>query len=438
MVEGDPPGPTISERCAPWEWALGVTLVLATTLGPVYTARYHLGGGFTGPWEDDRVVQLTFAALYAASIVAILVGAVRHTLRLPSWVLLPIGMLNMWAVLSTSWSVDAGITLPRSLLFAGTTIAGTWIGLRFTTRRMAILVAGGTGIGLVASIAAFVFTPDLAIMQREGHYWAGIYFNRNSLAPVAALALISTVLLLPGLRRGPRVVAAGVAALGGVMLVGAGSRTSLVALGVATLVGAGGAIALRARRRGVSGPTTAAVAVAAGTAATLAARVGFATFRDRLGVDPTIDGRTLIWGFSRMEIGLRRFRGYGFYTYWQAAPTRLRAIGWINMYPATAHNGYLELALGLGLPALALFIGIVGWVTVTAARRLWFGATVLHLFPLTALSFILVSNLMESFTLPNQLLWLLLVAIGAAAARDRVGGARRLPVTGEAVAGANT
>jgi len=74
--------------------------------------------------------------------------------------------------------------------------------------------------------------------------------------------------------------------------------------------------------------------------------------------DPTFTGRTEIWRAAMQYVAQRPFTGYGFSAFW-GTPEIVFGLGehasWVNA-ASDAHNGYLNLALTIGLPGLLLTI----------------------------------------------------------------------------------
>lgn len=407
----------------PVELALGWSLILLATLGPVYTLRFHLGG-FLGPWEDDTWVRAVFMTLYVVTTCALVRAGVRGELRRPSWRAASLAALGVWSLASIAWSVAPAVTQWRSVLFCGSILAGAYLGLRFSVRALTALTGTACLTGVLAGIAMVLLRPSEGIMQRQGDYWAGIYFNRNSFAPVCAVAMLSLAVIAVAEAGRIRVLAALGAVVAAGALVMTQSRTALAGVAVC-LIATGLATAVRvARRRDVPARVVGLVATAIVAVALVASFLLFHRALAAAGVDPTLDNRTPLWNFVRMEIGLRRFRGYGFYAYWSDPTSVTKSIGWLNWAPPTAHNGFLETGLGLGIPAMVLLIVTTLSTVVDSARRVWRESSVYGVWPLLIVLYFVFADLTESFVLPNQFLWILFVAmavvpLGAALRSDR-------------------
>jgi exopolysaccharide production protein ExoQ len=92
--------------------------------------------------------------------------------------------------------------------------------------------------------------------------------------------------------------------------------------------------------------------------------------------DPTFSARTDIWKFVIEAIGSRPLFGYGYGSYWDVGVEgdplrRLSAGSWLGQVELgvinQAHNGYLDLAVQIGVPA-AIFA--------TLAVAIWFAFSI--------------------------------------------------------------
>jgi O-antigen ligase len=76
-----------------------------------------------------------------------------------------------------------------------------------------------------------------------------------------------------------------------------------------------------------------------------------------LPLDSSFTGRTDIWGFALQSLQPKLATGYGFSAFWGSSAIQSLHEGkeWAA-YASHSHNGYLDTALGMGLPGLALLI----------------------------------------------------------------------------------
>jgi O-antigen ligase len=80
----------------------------------------------------------------------------------------------------------------------------------------------------------------------------------------------------------------------------------------------------------------------------------------RLPLDASFTGRTDIWTFAIQSLQPRLATGYGFAAFWGSTAIQDLPEGkeWAA-FASHSHNGYLDTALGMGLPGLALLIGAI-------------------------------------------------------------------------------
>jgi O-antigen ligase len=76
-----------------------------------------------------------------------------------------------------------------------------------------------------------------------------------------------------------------------------------------------------------------------------------------LPLDASFTGRTDIWGFALQSLQSKLATGYGFASFWGSSAIQSLPEGkeWAG-FASHSHNGYLDTALGMGLPGLALLI----------------------------------------------------------------------------------
>ena len=80
----------------------------------------------------------------------------------------------------------------------------------------------------------------------------------------------------------------------------------------------------------------------------------------KLPFDTSFTGRTDVWTFAILALQLRLYTGYGFEAFWGGSEMRNLPEGmeW-TATAAHSHNGYLDTALGIGLPGLVLLIVVL-------------------------------------------------------------------------------
>jgi O-antigen ligase len=375
--------------------------VLILTNGPVFLVANRV---LEQPrsWEEPftRAVFVSLALVAVAAVVLDRFRADGARLAPPNPVAaVAIVWLVAWMVASSAWSLAPELTRGRSLVYVGLA-AFAWIisDLGFAEFRRALALA--SGVGVAASLAAVALSDSIGLDRNDD--WRGIFTNRNSLAPVAAVAVLAGVSLFLDARGGVRRLAAGaLTVFAAVALVGSGSRTAwlalLVAMGAAfVVVGArvgGERYGARARRAVLA-------AGFAGAAVTLAVL-------SRLWADTTFLQRRTIWGLVRDRIAERPLQGFGWFNVWSDADFVSEHY---LLTRGSAHGSFFEVWLGLGLVGVIPFLVIVGLALRGTIAEAWRRPSVESWTWLALVMFLVVENLTESFVLWFSYNWVLLMA----------------------------
>lgn len=392
--------------------ALGIA---ALSNGPLFALqRYVLDEPSS---LDSTSARWWFRSIAVMGVIALVVHLVRHgTPRLPRLALLgaaATAALCVLLVMSTTWSVVAEATLPRSLVYAGLACGGVWMALALRGRELLWTITAAMSLCLGLSLLALAADPDESRMPVDGR-WRGVYNNSNSLGPIAALALIClvAVAVLSVARSRAASTAAGIAAVGcGYVLVRTECDTAMIGVIVVALTVGGLVVAERLRGNGADGWAVGAMAVAAfALLMAVAATVARPLSRALTGTD-TLSRRTIIWSEAWDAINSRPWQGYGFYAYFDHSVLPNEGYWRAGLVYGSAHNSLLETMLGVGV------IGGVLWLLIVAAgaqrvlRRWWNEPSATSAWFVALAAFLVVENTTESFMLWFSYQWPLIVAL---------------------------
>ena len=390
--------------------AVAASALLVLTNGPVLLFSKSVLDR-TGRWEDLAVWPFLAAAAGAGAALAAwdLSGARRRPLESTERIAaMAMGWFALAALASSLWSVDPTATAWRSSIYVGMALLA-WAIARLDARDTSVAIGVVAAAAVGASLLLIVLRPDLGLGPND--YWKGVYTNRNSLAPLAALGVLAGLrfALAPG--RLLRLGAVGLVLASVAALVGAGSRTAWVSLIAALVVSSLPPVYHRvAGRRGASNAARVTMA-AAGASAVAAAASLVAVWNV-----PTLSQRRTIWSLVWDRILQRPLGGHGFFTFWDIEELTQHVL----LRRGSAHNSLVEVGLGLGLLGAVPFAVIVVLAARNAGLALWRrpGADTWMWAALVA--FLLVENVTESFVLWFSYSWVLLMAAAARApvARD--------------------
>jgi O-antigen ligase len=352
-----------------------------------------------GSLLDDAATNGIFYVVYG---LALAVGFARRRGRFDR-VGRPLVVVHVILVVSTLWSIEWGRTLNQSLQFAAGSVAVALVASSISTRQIVAAVLASTHGVLAMSVVAVAGGWEFSVDRRG--YWAGMLFNRNALGLVAAVALLASVGWAWLHRDRPRALV--MPSLGVVFAAAMWTKTASATpmIAVIAALGVGGAVVV-VRRSGA--PRRAMVALGVGSVALIGCAVaGRAEVSRRIGRDATFTGRTSTWDLVVDSWLERPFAGFGFFAGWFDSDLRagLRDIGFNHW---EAHNGFLEVLLGVGVigaGALLWFLAVVCGLVWRARGRdeaPWFAAVV---------AFFIVVNIGETAIAANRLAWMLLVAV---------------------------
>ena len=397
------------------EYTYVVVLLFALTQGPVYSM--WRASSLAVPTEAPSAQLLTFVAV---QIPALLLLGYR---RLPrSSIFGPVGLLGLfcgWMLISTLWATLGQHTIAESTTLCITFLTGVYLARSFSLLEQLTLVVVAMQPGLLLSRYAIANNWSNSVDQNGN--WVGIYFNRNSLAPVAMISCLAATALLwiVVMRRGKKlpitllVILIDVVLFGAVMLFHSRSNTSIGGAVVFAAVWAFWTVVRSLIRRNridenaLSRFVFPSFILGAGllTWATVRLQSVVLSF---FGETIDFNGRSAIWHYSWTGFLERPLIGWGWMSAWRTPPFLHRDLWWSFVNTGWSHSGYMDLLLGGGIFASMLFIGAVVWggfrqlsFTTKATASQWTPAIMF---------FVLATATQESFFVGNHFLWLLFAA----------------------------
>lgn len=220
----------------------------------------------------------------------------------------------------------------------------------------------------LVSLVVWVAVPSIGSETLLGYEGAlrGVFSTKNETGTAVELATSYYIYLALRERRLVRPVIAFALLLTCLVLIRSSTATA-----ICLAIYAGGSIAYLWRSRLIVLLlfTMASLCVAFAAVAFLDPALPF----ELLGRDANLTGRAPLWQASIEAIAQRPLLGYGYSGFWQAASHAVqqiwREIGW---QAPSAHNGYMDTMLQLGMVGLALFLWLWGRIicgAVAALRR---------------------------------------------------------------------
>ena len=310
---------------------------------------------------NETMTYLVFGCLAVWTVLLAMRDDMRGlaSLLTPGYLLL-IGWIVASGVLL---STDPSISIKRFALTASVSaVAAMLLLLPKTQSELARWLGLAALVLLAVCYLGVVFAPQLSMHMatdiQEPHLagdWRGAFGHKNVAAAVMAMLLFVAIYVMRG---GAPVLGASVGLLALVFLLNSAGKTSsaliLVVLALTSLTGVIRSFWLRAAM--LYAPLLVLSMVGVGTVIS----DHLANIAKMLPLDTSFTGRTDIWTFAVQALLLRPWTGYGFAAFWGSGSIRdlPQGMEWAE-YASHSHNGYLDTALSIGLPGLALLMAVL-------------------------------------------------------------------------------
>ena len=409
------------------ELAYAVVALFALTQGPVYRV-WSESNSRLGIFPNPSPHHVYFSTFVAVQLPAVVLWFRRVNIDwLRDRASQALVALLGWLGLSVVWSTFARQSLPEFVALCLTTVFGLYLATSFSRRQLWWIILAAMALGVGVSWVSVMRLWDGAV-NLQGDHWIGIYGNRNSLAPVAAVGLLASVVVVsfarerfaPNWSRIVSLVApVAVAVFAAIEMWRSSSQTSPVALAVTVVACVAWLVVravtsrlgtLRALRHHAAPLTLALLAIAA---VVVLRQIGDVT--NISGDAATFNSRRALWSVNWSGFLEKPWLGWG----WMAArynPDFFR-LGewWVAFETPWSHNAYHDLLLGGGVLAAVLFV-LYLWLSSCRFDRMPVSVALPRL---ALIVFVLAAATQESFFVGSHFLWALLIA-SLAGARDDV------------------
>jgi O-antigen ligase len=302
-------------------------------------------------------------ALHVVVFLGLLIGSGAPSKRELLCVPLGIALLLAYCLVSVSWAIAPVISLRRITL----TAMVVWVTFRQVNdlgpERTLRLIRYALLILLVINFLTVLLSPYGVHTEMFGEEtsvvgdWRGIIPHKNIAGAACALTIL---LFVFDNRQFPRLISALVVAAAATFLYYTHSSTSQIAVVLALVAGIG--------IRPYDANHRVALLIVLLIVAGLVAQVLFtnmAALTDFLSDPGTLTGRGAIWPLLLEYASDHLWTGAGFSSFWQIgedSPILTLTNGWVAIYAAHGHNGYLDLLVTIGLPGLLLaIVALIFW-----------------------------------------------------------------------------
>jgi len=309
---------------------------------------------------NEVLTYATFGGLAVLTIALALRDNVRGlaTLWSPAFVL-----FGAWVLVTVVLSLDPGTSIRRLALTACViAVTATLMLLPKTQNELMRWFSIAALVLLAVCYLGLLFAPNLsthlatdAQEQALAGNWRGSFGHKNVAAAVMAMLLFLGIYTV---RCGAWFSGAAIIGLASLFLLYSAGKSSLaLCFAVLALTSLTSVVrAFWARAVMLLAPLVLLNMLSVGTVMS----EGLAEIAKMLPLDSSFTGRTDIWTFAVQALQQRLPTGYGFSAFWGGGSVQNLPEGkeWAA-YASHSHNGYLDTALAMGLPGLALLIVVL-------------------------------------------------------------------------------
>ena len=373
--------------------------------------------------EVSATFRLSFFVLYGIAVALI---ARRRDLAWAAVTATPwLICLLALPLLSTLWSIIPQETFNRSIAVMGSSVFGIYVATQIGQHRALGLLALTATIAAIVSLFLILVVPSIGITQVEEYFgtWKGVYGHKNGFGQMTALGAITCVLAALNFTGRDRVLYLTGFVLNMVLLAGSKSLTAQILVVVCL-------VAIFAIGRFVGTIVRNAVPIALLAAPVLLWFALTFSVDDMLqlivlfGKDANLSSRLPMWQALMPFINERFWLGFGYSAFWNDGTYTIAIISErLHFRPYYAHNGIIELWLGLGAVGVALFTAALArFVYLSINLLVKDGRNPIYLLSFAFAIIMILQNTAEStILLRNSMSWTLFVILSVYVSVDARG-----------------
>jgi len=374
--------------------------VLVLTIG-AFASLFLDTGDLATASQGSPFLKVLSMAIYGIALVRVFlwrneaIGLLRENKALVLFLLLIVG--------STVWSIDGSATLHTWATLFGSTLVALDLSIHYPLEKQLRLVCVALVLITVMSVVAELLTPDLIPGQdKEGSAWHGVFGVKNVFGKTVCLTVVACLCVI----RKSFVLRLLTVVVGITLGILSQSTSSI---GYMAIIGATFALLPILKWKPLPRRIALGGVALAGLFAVYFAATNLESVTAALDKDPHLTGRTDLWEYAIDCIKEKPLLGYGYEAFWtyDSVPARRirEAINWDSA--PHAHNGYLDLTLGVGIIGLLAYLALL---TIFAKRAYVYfasGSEDYRRWPLTFLAFTFFYQFTEGSMVSAGCLWVI-------------------------------
>ncbi len=373
-----------------------------------------------------KVPQAAMALLHGllwVGVILILYFNIRKNGNLPAYIsvvkeLKLLVFFVIAAVFSIFWSINPWISAYKVIVLIGATLAGIYLGQKYTLARHLEILFWFFSIVLLFSTGLAIMQPGIGTLEGHPYFgaWCGVFWNRNHLASLAAFAVAVFLLRLVSMSiRQNRLFIADLLmfALSLLTIYKAGSATGYILTTLLMILIMAAFVWMKIRHK--LKKTHYLILLGLLLLCIVLAFSQLDLLFRLMNRSSSLTGRVPMWGYLIQNvIGKSPWIGYGYGAVWSNGFFREgmhQAVDW--PYPILiADNGYLDILLAIGLLGFLPFLLFVGNTFGKSIKQAVNSHFISEFFPAIFMLYVVVANISFSlFCEIETFIWMILVAL---------------------------
>ena len=323
-----------------------------------------------------------------------------------------IWLFVIFVFISFLWSYAPDKTFRFGVYGIGSTTLGLYLGTRYSLKEQLKILAWTFAVSTILSVLFIVALPKYGIMAAiHSGAWRGIYIHKNSLGIMSVLATVTFFLQAMAAQRKSWIF--WFFLMVSIILTILSKSTSSLLIMLLMLTLCIGYRILRWRYELLVSTILTILILGIASLLFFFNFIGTDAFFEAIGKDPTLSSRTEIWRQVWEAIQLKPLLGYGSAAFWDGleGPSKYVELA-VRAKVAYAHNGFLDILLGIGVIGFSLFLISYLSTAIKSLILLRKTNTAEAFWPLLFLTYLILTNVAEgTLAALDNIFWVLYATI---------------------------
>jgi len=315
--------------------------------------------------EGDLPSQIIYLSIYVATFFFLMVSQRRISLGIIRnfW----FWLLVFWTCTSVVWTDALWVTTRQVIALCGTTLFSIYLVNNLDIQKYIKLLAISLLIIILSSFFFIFLFPEIGIMHDASNEWRGIFTHKNHLGKAVSLSILAFSYLILTVKKGKWIWVLGWFSSVGLLVGCQSAAATIISIFIVSVI----LVFYFAQKKPLLVWITVLGLIIFVTLIPIPNKEQMLGF---FGKDETLTGRTPLWEFCVFMAQKKPLLGYGYGAFWLGMDGPSAEI-WREINMGTdanhCHNGFLDIALGIGGIGLFIFVALCIEALIRSSRFLF-------------------------------------------------------------------